>query len=175
MTSDEDLVARAAQIGSRRAAEALGALVGQPVTSSSAVQAVQLGALPSDAAMVHTRFDVQGFPEGHFVAAFPPESIRAVRALLAPGMEDTKESRDLVAIEVSNICVSQFLSALGDMLDTQLVPSPPLLEDPPEPRSDDEYLIHTAFRSPSGGEVHGTLRFSPPPGLMKALRAHAGK
>ena len=174
MSNDREIFAEAAAVGSRRAAEALAALVGKTVTSSSAVEAAPAG-VPEKATMLHTRFDVQGFPEGHFVAAFGKESVNAMRAFLAPGMEDSKEAREMVAIEVSNICVSQFLSALGDMLDTPLVPTAPLLEEPPVDRSDHDYLIHTAFKSEDGGEVHGTLRFTPPPGLMDALRAHAKK
>lgn len=166
-SEDAALVEAAARVASARAAEALAALVGQALTSATHVG-------PPDPAreerMVHTRFLVQGYPEGDFVAAFPDKSLRVVQEMLAPDMADSAEAKDMVALEVGNICVSQFLGALGDLLHTTLVPSPPELALGVDEGTDPGFLIRTDFRTASGDIFHGTLRFTPPPGLLELLR-----
>lgn len=165
--SETALIERAAKIASERAANALSELVGQPLTSQT-----QLGRAtraPANGA-IETEFNVQGFEKSAFVAAFPPDALRTVGEMLAPGMPDSAESRDMVAREVSNICVSHFLNALGDLIHASLLPSPPEHAGPPPKAAAEEYVIHTDFLAASGGHVHGTLRFLPGPKLIEAVR-----
>lgn len=170
MTASPAIIARAAHVASERAATALSELVGQPLTPET--QVAEEGA-DAEKDLVVTRFDVQGWEKSTFLAAFSADSLRAVQEMLAPGMGDSPEARDMVAREVGNICVSHFLNSLGDLIHLPLLPSPPGVAHPP-PRPETEYVIHTDFKAASGGRIHGTLRFLPDAKLVEAIRRAGG-
>lgn len=161
------VIERVARIASASAAQALSELVGQRVTSETAL--ADDGAADDASETVRTRFDVQGYGRSAFLASFRAESLRSVQEALAPGMGDSAEARDMVAREVGNICVSHFLNSLGDMIHAPLLPGPPAAGDPPVATAG-EFVIHTDFRAASGGRIHGTLRFLPDARLVEAIR-----
>lgn len=168
---EDEVVEEAARQASARAADALSALVGQTLTSSAHVARAD-DAPEKPREMVGTKFSVQGFGESDFLAAFSLPSLKTVREMLAPGMEDTPATQDFIALEMGNICASHFLNTLGDMIHTTLLPSPPALTHGEERQGKNEraFLIHADFKTPSGETIHGTLRFRPTDNLVEAIR-----
>lgn len=119
----------------RRAGESLTALLGHPVhLSLSEITAVPMDSLSAlvvaadGEAMAGLRFQIRGGTGGQIIILFPLGTIfRMLRVLLGAREEPRSLSeRERSAVqEVGNILVSSFLSGLGDLLGTRLMPTPP--------------------------------------------------
>lgn len=119
----------------RRAAESLTALLGHPVRLSlSEITVVPMDGLSAlvvatdGEAMAGLRFQIRGGAGGQILVLFPLGTIfRMLRILLGAREKPrslTERERSAVQ-EVGNILVSSFLSGLGDLLGTRLMPTPP--------------------------------------------------
>lgn len=170
--TDVDAIERAARAASDQATGALSVLVGQKLLARTEVSvrgSLPEGALDAEDAL-GIRFGVQGRDGSEFVALLPRESLRTVRALLAPGTGD-ELGEDAVALEVGNICASHYLAALADAVGLEMLPSPPELVAGTDPHPDEPaVLVHTVFRAESGATFDGTLLFRPAKDLLDAMR-----
>lgn len=164
----------AAMKASNKAAEALGALVGQPLKAWTRVLAIREDeARAAGEPEAAAAFTVSGVSETSFYVTFPTGTIHAVRQIFAPGSDASTMPDEMITFEIANICTSHFLNTLGDLIDRHLLPSPPTSSPPaPDPTTQrDGYIIQTSFRSPGGVEFSGAFRFRAGAELIRLLHA----
>lgn len=164
---------KAASDASARAAGALGAMVGESLSSEVHVSVLDAGQEPPRApGDVATVFTVAGLPGCSFLVSFPSDTLASVREKMAPGASAEMAPDTMIAFEVANICTSHFLSAIGDLVEQHLLVSPPALSPPAsDPTVEGPgFLIQADFRSPTGVAFGGAFRFRPGPDLVNALK-----
>lgn len=164
-----ELLQRAAENASTRAAEALGMMVGRELRASTLVHPGASGQpLPPPAEEVSTLFHVEGVRDCTFLVSFPRATLGAVRQLLAPGTDETTVPDDMVALEVANICTSHFLNSIGDLLDRRLLASPPASAEAAR-AGEGDYVIEVAFVAGDGVSFGGAFHFRPGEEIIGAL------
>ncbi len=127
-----DRLAELASIGAGHAAGALAALVGRTIRME--VPRVRDGreagalAAPEEAAVVF--FHVLGGPGGVLAVFFPADAHPALleRLLGVPASATPAEQAESALGEAGNILASHALSAVADLVETAVVPSPPELD-----------------------------------------------
>jgi chemotaxis protein CheC len=132
-----DALREVGNMGAGRAATALSQMLGQTISITvPKASIIRLEDLPDplggpDALVVATYFHVHGDAPGRLLIFLTQETLPHVLALLTgktprPGAPLTKEEESALK-ELGNILCSQYLNALADLMQVQLLPSVPAL------------------------------------------------
>lgn len=120
-----------ADLGARRAADALAALVGRPIQLAvpRVLTLERLESLQANSSDTGIFFEVEGGPGGVLAVLFPAEALdvllEAVLGAPEPGRASTQMESALR--EVGNILASHALSAVADAIGARVLPSVPVL------------------------------------------------
>lgn len=184
----KDALCELANVGSGHAANALSRVLGGrqvlvDVPQLAMAQSKQFGALLGDPGkrVVVAEFTIEGGVEGMLWWVLPFEDARRLGSLLLrrPQTRASMSQDEIAALsEAANIVASAGLSALGQMLGMNLLPSPPdiaegdmstLLKSSAQHRF---VAVHSAFHSSDEPLFHGHLLFLLTPSSTKQLFKH---